>query len=152
MSTDGSSFYLLQQASSSVVVTFPVSRMSKTFSQLDIKDTKLRGIIAIHWDSSTKFWILHSTAIPFAMMSNNVANQKISRDEHSTNHIQSAPRTGSQRSNQHLLQLQLQYRLFFHDAVITASHSPLLSRSQSCRCQFCCTLLNPRNMAAHREQ
>jgi uncharacterized protein YdgA (DUF945 family) len=48
--------------------------MSKQYTPLDIKDTKLQGIIAIHRNRRAKTTsLLNLLAIPFAMMSNHVA-------------------------------------------------------------------------------
>lgn len=63
---------------------FQCLELSKTSTQLDIQDTKLRGIIAIHRNGSEKLWILHSHAVPLAMTSNSVTYQETSHGKRST--------------------------------------------------------------------
>lgn len=59
--------------------------MSKSSTQLDIKDTKLRGKSLRYIGMAAQaFELLHSPAVPLAMMSNAVAYQETSHDERLT--------------------------------------------------------------------
>lgn len=78
-------FILLQQASSSVVVTFPVSGIVEVI--YTARHFKTRNFGEIHCDTSErqrKILTLHSHAVLLAMMSNAVTFQKTSYDERLT--------------------------------------------------------------------